>query len=214
MTDTIDAKGTGDEEKTGEFDLPPFPKYHTPSLDNIIKYYGDLSDALMDRLGEEYTSGRITASHYSEIFMSTVNAALTTAMQFEFQDIGIKNSTNLAKAQWESAQQQILVEKAQIQDTIGGIKISGVLGKQRDVYQAQVAGFKQKSLQDAASSLINTWTIRATAGDAPIDTENRLCDKTIGEFVKALMLTTIPGINPDDVICPPPPDPNDKGGKG
>lgn len=82
--------------------------------------------------------------------------------------------------------QKIATEKAQ---TIGaGVDTDSVIGKQKNLYQAQTDGFARDAEQKAAKLLVDTWNVRRTTDEGTVaDTTNMLNDATIGRAVTKVL---------------------------
>lgn len=94
------------------------------------------------------------------------------------------------KAQSETSflDQRIKTEKAQILDTVDGAAIAGVIGKQKELYQAQSDGFKRDAEQKLTKMLIDTWSVRRSTDDGTVaDNVNKLSDANIGAAVSKCM---------------------------
>lgn len=80
--------------------------------------------------------------------------------------------------------QRIKTETAQISDSVSGVAVAGVIGKQKLLYVAQTDGFKRDAEQKLASLMINTWITRRTTDDATAaNTTNKLDDASVGAIV-------------------------------
>ena len=77
-------------------------------------------------------------------------------------------------------------EKAQ---TTSGIASSdSVIGKQKELYAAQTAGFARDAEQKAAKVLADTWNVRRTTDEATVaDGTNMLNDATVGRAINKLL---------------------------
>jgi hypothetical protein len=57
---------------------------------------------------------------------------------------------------------KILTEEAQYRDAVGGIAVTGVIGKQKLLYAAQTNGFARDAEQKLAKIIVDTWNVRRT----------------------------------------------------
>lgn len=82
--------------------------------------------------------------------------------------------------------QKVATEKAQ---TVGaGVDADSVIGKQKNLYQAQTDGFKRDAEQKAAKLLVDAWNVRRTTDSGTVaDATNMLNDATVGRAVKAML---------------------------
>lgn len=84
--------------------------------------------------------------------------------------------------------QRIKTEKAQILDTVDGVPVTGILGKQRLLYQAQTDGFTRDAEYKIMTKLIDTWNVRRGTDDGTVaDGVNKLSDGNIGAVVSKAM---------------------------
>lgn len=63
-------------------------------------------------------------------------------------------------------------ERASYSDTLDGVSVTGILGKQRELLQAQTDGFKRNAEQGVLKSMVDVWSVlRTTDPDAvnPVD---------------------------------------------
>lgn len=77
-------------------------------------------------------------------------------------------------------------EKAQ---TISlGVDANSVIGKQKDLYGAQTAGFTRDAEQKAAKVMVDSWNVRRTTDEATVaDGTNLLNDASVGRAVGKLL---------------------------
>lgn len=77
-------------------------------------------------------------------------------------------------------------EKAQTLTT--GVDDNSVIGKQKNLYQAQADGFKRDAEQKAAKIFADTWNVRRTTDSATVaDGTNKFDDATVGRAMQALL---------------------------
>lgn len=83
--------------------------------------------------------------------------------------------------------QKTKTEKAQISDVVDG-SVTGVVGKQKEVYTAQIKGFQQDAVNKATKILVDTWSVRASSDQTanPPTAENKLENADIGKFITEL----------------------------
>ena len=100
----------------------------------------------------------------------------------------------MAKSQRDKTDREVLLlaqktdtELAQVQDTVsGGTAVVGVIGKQKDLFQAQTEGFSRDAEQKAAKILVDSWSVSATVSEATANTVNDLDDASVGAVVGKL----------------------------
>jgi hypothetical protein len=95
---------------------------------------------------------------------------------------------NKLKTQQETSllAQKIVTERAQTLST--GVDADSVVGRQKELYSAQTAGFTRDSEQKAAKIMIDTWNVRRTTDEGTVASQtNRLQDADIGRVVSKLI---------------------------
>lgn len=76
-------------------------------------------------------------------------------------------------------------EKAQT--TSGSASNDSVIGKQKELYAAQTAGFARDAEQKAAKALIDTWNVRRTTDEGLMADPAQLGDATVARVVNKLL---------------------------
>lgn len=100
---------------------------------------------------------------------------------------------DLTQAQTSKANQELALltqktatEKAQILAL--GVDDDSVVGRQKQLYQAQTSGFTRDSELKAAQTLISSWNVRRTTDEGTVaDATNMLNDATVGRAVNKLL---------------------------
>lgn len=131
-----------------------------------------------------------------EILASTAQrtqlAAQTTLTnkQVEQANQDITESNNrIAKIQKETdvLDQRKKTEEAQIRDTVDGITVTGVVGKQKNLYQAQTDGFQRDAEQKLMKNMTDIWAVQRTTDNGISPAGAGLADAEIAKVVtKAL----------------------------
>lgn len=82
--------------------------------------------------------------------------------------------------------QKVQTEKAQ---TVGaGVDADSVIGRQKDLYAAQTAGFQRDAEQKTAKLMIDSWNVRRTTDEGTVaDATNMLYDPAVGRAVNKLL---------------------------
>ena len=159
-------------------------------------------------LQREYAAGRITGDAYAKAYIEIMNNTLAQATQFVVsasqaaanddliaaQIRKIDKDIELANKNIEVLGKQVLLldyqgvsEQAKYLDSVAGLNIAGVIGKQKDVYTAQTKGFKDSALQSVAKTMIDTWAVRRSTDEGtPTTPESKLYDGNIGNAVEAM----------------------------
>lgn len=100
----------------------------------------------------EVTAGRITGDNYAEAYIAMTNLALTQAVSYSLQGI--------------LTDQKVKTEQAQISDTVDGVPVTGLIGKQKQVYAAQIKGFKDDAFNKAAKIAVDVWNVQRSTDEA------------------------------------------------
>lgn len=70
-------------------------------------------------------------------------------------------------------------EKAQILDTVNATGVLGVIGKQKALFDAQIAGFARDAEQKAAKLAVDAWTIRSTVDPDTMSSPTGIADTDV-----------------------------------
>lgn len=74
--------------------------------------------------------------------------------------------------------------QAQRLDTVNGVAVAGSIGKQKELYSAQINGFERDAEQKLTKILLDTWSVSRTTNDAvvvPTNADNTSIDEVIGK---------------------------------
>ena len=163
-------------------------------------------------LKREYAEQRITGDEYAKAYIALMNNLLNAAVGFLTQDAQLamakeklKYELQLLDAQVKLADKELALKdkelaikekqvalaeaqlkaaEAQYKDTVDGLPVGGVLGKQMKVYDAQAKGFKDNALQAAAKIMVDTWNIRRQTDEGLQTTaDSKLYDGNIGNAI-------------------------------
>ena len=163
-------------------------------------------------LKREYAEQRITGDEYAKAYISLMNNLLNTAVGFLTQDAQLAMAQEklkyelqlldaqvrladkelalkdkdlaLKEKQVALAEAQLKAAEAQYKDTVDGLPVGGVLGKQMKVYDAQAKGFKDNALQAATKIMVDTWNIRRQTDESLQTTaDSKLYDGNIGNAI-------------------------------
>lgn len=90
-----------------------------------------------------------------------------------------------------AAEVTLLAQKNQTekaQTVAMGVDADSVIGRQKDLYQAQTAGFARDGEQKAAKLMIDSWNVRRTTDEGTVaDATNMLYDVAVGRAVNKLL---------------------------
>lgn len=194
-----------------------------------------LMQAAKGHLEQEFTKGRIKGTEYSTVYLGSLQAILSQAVEFllnkdkhalEGQLLAaqiekIQAEKALVEQQTLNAAKELLVLEAQIcklqaeydmimatklktaeerallqwkaatekAQTLGtGVDPDSVVGKQKQLYQAQADGFKRDAEQKAAKIMSDSWSVQRTTDNelAPSAT-NKLDAASIGRAIGKML---------------------------
>lgn len=194
-----------------------------------------LMQAAKGHLEQEFTKGRIKGTEYSAVYLGSLQAILSQAVEFllnkdkhalEGQLLAaqiekIQAEKALVEQQTLNAAKELLVLEAQIcklqaeydmimetklktaeerallqwkaatekAQTLGtGVDPDSVVGKQKQLYQAQADGFKRDAEQKAAKIMSDSWSVQRTTDNelAPSAT-NKLDAASIGRAIGKML---------------------------
>lgn len=90
-----------------------------------------------------------------------------------------------------AAEVTLLAQKTQTekaQTVAMGVDADSVIGRQKDLYQAQTAGFERDAEQKVAKLMIDSWNVRRTTDEGTVaDGTNMLYDPAVGRAVNKLL---------------------------
>lgn len=147
-----------------------------------------LMQSALTHLAKEYSDGRITGDNYAQAYVQIMGNVLNTATQFAVSKNQNNNNNIQLQASVELANQKVKTERANIEDTVDGVKVAGAIGSQNKVRQSQIDGMRKRALQDAVKAITDTWTVRESTSTHSTGTSkfNLLHDSNVGNAVKAL----------------------------
>lgn len=110
-----------------------------------------------------------------DILLSTSQRTLNTSQNSLLVEQTAKTTqekllvtSNITKTDKETAvlEQRRKTEEAQIKDVVDGVSVTGVLGKQKDLYAKQTAGYDRDAEQKAAKILMDAWALQHTTNNS------------------------------------------------
>lgn len=82
--------------------------------------------------------------------------------------------------------QKVTTERAQVSGV--GVDSDSVIGKQKNLYQAQTDGFTRDAEQKAAKLMVDSWNVRRTTDEGTVaDGTNMLADSVVGRAVSKML---------------------------
>lgn len=179
----------------------------TGSLDGS-GYFDILMRTITLHLQREWNGGRITGDVYAKAYMEAMNNALNQAIGFVISANQASVNDDLIRAQIDQIRAQIeligyqgAAEQSKYKDVVNGDIVTGSIGKQKDVYSAQIKGFKDSALQSVAKTMMDIWSVQRSTDDAIMPTpESKLYDGNIGNAVSEMLKNlSIPIASPPSI---------------
>lgn len=180
----------------------------TGSLDGT-GYFDILMRTVSLHLQREWTGGRITGDVYAKAYLEALNNALNQAIGFVISVNQAAVNEDLIRAQVDQIRAQVAqmqvqedqiraqieligyqgnAEQAKYKDVVDGLTVAGSIGKQKDVYSAQIKGFKDSALQSVAKTMMDIWSVQRSTDDGIMPTpESKLYDGNIGNAVNEML---------------------------
>ena len=187
----------------------------TGSLDGT-GYFDILMRTVSLHLQREWTGGRITGDVYAKAYLEALNNALNQAIGFVISVNQAAVNEDMIRAQIDQTRAQIdqiiaqvaqmqvqedqiraqieligyqgNAEQAKYKDVVDGLTVAGSIGKQKDVYSAQIKGFKDSALQSVAKTMMDIWSVQRSTDDGIMPTpESKLYDGNIGNAVNEML---------------------------
>lgn len=122
---------------------------------NIPKQ-GVLLDKQASRIDEE-----ITASSVNRTYVTAQTGLVNAQKDKAVDDLNVNAAQiNKVTAEIDVLTQRKLTEQAQISDTVDGSPVTGVIGKQKELYSAQVTGFTRDAEQKVLKTFADVWSIQ------------------------------------------------------
>lgn len=116
----------------------------------------------------------------TEVENTKVQAA--NALNAQTQNLLLLQQIEKVKAELEVLAEQKFNAQAQRLDTVNGQPVAGSIGKQKELYQAQIDGFTRDAEQKLTKILLDVWSVSRTTNDAvvvPGNADNTSIDEVI-----------------------------------
>lgn len=118
------------------------------------------------------------------VIEGTVLEATECKLKAEF-DVLVETKAKIA-AETALLTQKRVTEVAQVNSA--GVDSNSVIGKQTQLYGAQIAGFQRDAEQKAAQIMANSWGVRRTTSEnEPANSSNKLWDPEIGKAIGKML---------------------------
>ncbi|AZU99645.1 hypothetical protein SBP1_gp053 [Vibrio virus vB_VspP_SBP1] len=135
-----------------------------------------------------------TALLNQRLLTETENTALVTAQVANAGKQGVILDKQALKldADTEVAVEQKYNLQAQRLDTVNSLPVAGSIGKQKELYQAQIDGFARDAEQKLSKMLLDTWSVSRTTNDAvevPSEANNTSIDSVLAYAKNGIGMT-------------------------
>lgn len=144
--------------------------------------FDQLMRATKLHLEQEYKQGRIKGAEYSQVYLESLVAVLDQAVKYlsaekqnallEAQKAKVEAEIRLVEAQIALAEKQdelmlqkVKTEKAQIVDVVDGVPVTGVIGRQKTLYERQADGFLRDAEHKMAKLMADIWSVQRTTDE-------------------------------------------------
>ena len=125
-----------------------------------------IMSAIELRLQTQYDKGRIRGEDYATVYLGAMQSALTQSIQFVLNRQQADKVAAKSEAEIALLTQKNYTEQAQTQDTVNGLPVTGIVGKQKDLYGEQATAFIRDAEQKGMKAFTDLWTIaRSTDPD-------------------------------------------------
>tara|TARA_B110000211_G_scaffold67659_1_gene78111 strand:+ start:647 stop:1666 length:1020 start_codon:yes stop_codon:yes gene_type:complete len=142
-------------------------------------FQGNLVNKQIDKLSED-----ILASNAQRVQLAKqgllVDAQTAKATQ---ETAAVLAGVSKINKEVEVLDQRKATEKAQTVDTVDGVAVTGVLGKQKNLYQAQTDGFARDAEQKLTKTFLDIWSVQRTTDEGFTVTGTGVTNAEIGEVV-------------------------------
>lgn len=129
-------------------------------------------------------NGLIAQQTANAVIEATVLTAQECKLRAEYDVLILNKDKTIAESTLLA--QKVVTERAQT--VAAGVDADSVIGKQKNLYSAQTAGYSRDAEQKAVKILIDTWSVRRTTDEGTVaDATNKLDDVTIGAAVTKML---------------------------
>lgn len=101
----------------------------------------------------------------TDVAVANEQVATNTALRTAEEVAQITAAISKINKEVEVLEQRRKSEVAQIDDTVDGVAVTGVLGKQKGLYEAQTNGFARDAEQKLAKLMTDVWAVQRTTDE-------------------------------------------------
>lgn len=123
--------------------------------------FDQLMKAAKAHVDSEYEKNRIKGAEYATVYLGTIQSAMAQSIQYMVSQPQIEKT----QAEIDLLEQRRKTEIAQILDQVDGVDVTGVIGKQKTLYQAQTDGFARDAEQKMAKLMSDVWSVQRTTDE-------------------------------------------------
>ena len=140
---------------------------------------GNLINKQIDKLAEDVTASGAQRTQLAKQGLLVDSQTAKTTQETAAVLAGVSKINK----EVEVLDQRKATEKAQIADNVDGVAVTGVLGKQKSLYQAQTDGFARDAEQKLAKTFLDIWSVQRTTDEGFTVAGTGLSNTEIGEVV-------------------------------
>jgi hypothetical protein len=144
-----------------------------------IPIQGNLVNKQIDKLSEDVIASTAQRAQLTKQGL-LVDAQTTKATQ---ETAAVLAGVTKINKEVEVLDQRKATEKAQTADTVDGVAVTGVLGKQKNLYQAQTDGFARDAEQKLTKTFLDIWSVQRTTDEGFAVTGTGVTNAEIGAVV-------------------------------
>ena len=161
-------------------------------------YLGAIQTAMAQSV--QFVMGKQAADKQADLLASQITLTDEQGVQAVVQTALANKQVTLAQAQIDKAlaEQALLVQKtfteeAQTKDTVDAATVTGLIGKQKALYQQQSDGFLRNAEQRGAKVFADIWSIAKTNDDTigtPVNAQEIKVDEVLKKVADGMQMNT------------------------
>ncbi len=176
--------------------------------------FDKLMQAIDIRLDKQFNLQRITGPDYASVYLGAMQGALQQSIAFALgkeqadkqaellveqalltgqQTIVAQGQASKLGSEKSLLDQKTFTEQAQTQDTVNSLAVTGLVGKQKELYGRQSDGFLRNAEQQAVKAFTDLWSIaRSTIPDEtflPHNADQQSIDVMLRKLAEGVQVT-------------------------
>ena len=120
--------------------------------------FDTLMRAATIHLNKQHADGKITGDTYATAYTQIMVSVLEQSAQIAIQKPTVDANTAFID-------QKTKTERANIEDVVDGVEVTGMVGKQKAVHAAQAKAFKDNSMTSLAKVYTDIWSIQRSTDE-------------------------------------------------